>query len=97
MSLAKDQIRFLITINIEAKVRRSTKSVILGKAKVMSSEELIAKRAGRETKEQNIAKGKRKHGRKRKSLQDTSVPEIRAKVARMSEAQIEEDEITPEI
>ncbi|OCL01170.1 uncharacterized protein K441DRAFT_457705, partial [Cenococcum geophilum 1.58] len=31
-----DQIRLLITINNEAKVRRSTKLVVLGKAKVMS-------------------------------------------------------------
>jgi hypothetical protein len=48
MSLAKgvfqqDQIRFLITINDEIKVRRSTKSMVLGKAKVMSYEDLIAK------------------------------------------------------
>ena len=56
MSLAKgalqqDQIRFLITVNNEAKVRRSTKSIVLGKAKVMSYEDLVAKRAEREAKE----------------------------------------------
>jgi len=97
MSLAKgalqqDQIRFLITINDEAKVRRSTKSVVLGKAKVMSYEDLVAKRAKREAKEQDKAKGKRKRGRKRKSSEEANAPEP----ARMSEAQVEEDEIAPE-
>ena len=102
MSLAKgalqqDQIRFLITINNEAKVRRSTKSVVLGKAKVISYEDLVAKRAEREAKEQNKAKGKRKRGRKRKSPEEAGGPEPKAKVTRMSEAQVEEDEIAPEL
>jgi hypothetical protein len=57
-ALQPDQIRFLITINNEAKVRRWTKSVMLGKAKVMSYEDLVAKRAEREAKEQAEAKGK---------------------------------------
>ncbi len=97
MSLAKvalqqDQIRFLITIN----ERRSTKSMVLGKAKVMSYEDLVAKRAEREAKEQDKAKGKRKCGRKLKSPKEASAPEPKAKVARMSEAQIEGDEIAPE-
>jgi hypothetical protein len=34
-ALLQDQIRFLCRMNNEAKVRRSTKSVVLGKAKVM--------------------------------------------------------------
>ncbi|KAL2056301.1 hypothetical protein ABVK25_003324 [Lepraria finkii] len=101
MSLAKgalqqDQIRFLIIINNEAKVRRSTKSVVLGKAKVMSHKDLVAKRAERETKEYNKAR-KRKRGRKRKSLEEAGAPEPKAKVARMSEVQVEEDEIAPEL
>jgi hypothetical protein len=66
-ALQRTQIRFLTTINNEAKVRRSTKSVVLGKAKVMSYEDLVAKRAEREAKDQSIAEGKRKRGRKRKS------------------------------
>lgn len=65
-ALQQDQIRFLTTINDEAKVRRSTKPVVLGKAKVMSYEDLVAKRAEREAKEQEKAKGTRKRGRKRK-------------------------------
>jgi hypothetical protein len=45
--LQEDQIQFLTTINNEAKVRRSTKSLVLGKAKVMSYEDLEEARAKR--------------------------------------------------
>jgi hypothetical protein len=69
---------------------------VLGKAKVISYEDLIAKRAEREAKERNKAKGIRKRGRKRKSPEEAGGPEPKAKVARMSEAQVEEDEIAPE-
>ena len=54
-------------INNEAKVRRSTKSVVLGKAKVMSYKDLERARAERAEKEQAKAKGKGKRGRKPKS------------------------------
>ena len=70
---------------------------MLGKAKVISHKDLIAKRAEREAKEYNKAKGKRKRGRKRKSLEEAGAPEPKAKVARMSEVQVEEDEIAPEL
>lgn len=85
MSLAKgalqqDQIRFLITIDNEAKVRRSTESVVLGKAKVISYNDLVAKRAEREAKEQNKAKGKRKRGRKRKSPEEAGGQSQRPKL-----------------
>jgi hypothetical protein len=66
--LQKDRIQFLTTINNEAKVRRSTKSLVLGKAKVMSYKDLVEARAKRVVKEATrAAKGKRKRGRKRKS------------------------------
>ena len=39
-ALQENQIRFLTTINNEAKVRRSTRSLVIGKAKVMSYEDL---------------------------------------------------------
>jgi len=42
--LQEDRIQFLTTINNEAKVRRSTKSLVLGKAKVMSYEDLVEAR-----------------------------------------------------
>jgi hypothetical protein len=58
----------LITINNEAKVRRSTKSVILGKAKVMSYEDLREAREKRDAKDKAKATaGKGKRGRKPKS------------------------------
>ena len=52
----------LTGMNNEAKVRRSTRAVVLGKAKVMSFEDIEVVRAAKE-----VIKGKRKRGRKRKS------------------------------
>jgi hypothetical protein len=70
MSFAKrallwDENRFLTSMNNEAKVRRSTKSVVLGKAKVMSYEDIEEARAKRAAKEV-ITDKKGKRGRKRK-------------------------------
>jgi hypothetical protein len=66
--LQENRIQFLTTINNEAKVRRSTKSLILGKAKVMSYKDLEEAQAKRVVKEATrAAKGKGKHSRKRKS------------------------------
>jgi hypothetical protein len=108
--LQQHQIRFLIKMNDESKVRRSTTSVVLGKAKVMSYEDLEearAKRAEKEAAKEAKGKGKR-GGRKRKSTaSEVDAPEPKAKVARMiesrepwkapvarmSEAQVAEDEI----
>ena len=111
-ALQEDQIQFLNTINNEAKVRRSTKSLVLGKAKVMSYEDLEKARAKRADKEAaKEAKGKGKRGRKRKSAAlEADTPEPNAKVVRMSEAlaptrasvvqmsgtPVAEDEIVPE-
>jgi hypothetical protein len=55
----------LIRINNEAKVRRLTKSIVLGKAKVISFKDIEVARAARATKE--VIKGKGKRSRKRKS------------------------------
>jgi hypothetical protein len=66
--LQEDCIQFLTTINNEAKVRRSTKALVLGKAKVMSYEDLVEARAKRVEKESaQGAKGKTRRGRKLKS------------------------------
>lgn len=62
----------------------------------MSYKNLIAKRTKRKAKEQEKAKGIRKHGRKRKSPEEAGTLEPKAKVARISEAPAEEDEIAPE-
>ena len=86
-ALLQDQNRFSTRMNNEAKVRRSTKSVVLGKAKVMSYEDIEEARAKRAAKEQAAA-GKGKRGRKRKSpAEEAGAPEsAKAKVARMGEA-----------
>lgn len=82
-ALQKDQIRFLYKVNNEAKDRRSTKSLVLGKAKVMSYEDLEEAPAKRAAKDQAEAvKGKR--GRKRKDqAPEANIQEQRAPVARM--------------
>lgn len=74
-ALLEDRNRFLTNINDEGKARRSTKSEILGKAKVMSYEDLenvranrAIKEAAKEAKKVDTA-GKRRHDRKRKSLE----------------------------
>jgi hypothetical protein len=91
----------LNTINNEDKVRRPTKSLVLGKAKVMSYKDLEEARAKRADKEAaKEAKGKGKRGRKRKSTAlEADALEPNAKVVRMSEAPappVAEDEIVPE-
>ncbi|KAL8993512.1 MAG: hypothetical protein Q9188_007313 [Gyalolechia gomerana] len=62
-TLFQGQNRFLSRIHNEAKVRRLIRSVILGKAKVMSYEDLEEARAKRATKEKATA-GKVKRGPK---------------------------------
>jgi hypothetical protein len=90
--LQEDRIKFLTTINNEAKVRRSTKSLVLGKAKVMSYEDLEEARAKRVIKDAaKEAKGKGKRGRKRQSTvleaeAEEPEPEPNAKMARTSRA-----------
>jgi DDE superfamily endonuclease len=67
-ALQQDQIRFLFKVNKEGKVRQSTKALILGKAKVMSYEDLQAARAKRAAKEKAKATvGTGKRGRKPKN------------------------------
>ncbi|KAL5319208.1 hypothetical protein ACEPPN_012257 [Leptodophora sp. 'Broadleaf-Isolate-01'] len=56
-------------MNNEAKVRRSTKLVVLGKAKVMSYEEIEEARAKRLRRSLQKGKGKGKCGRKCKNLE----------------------------
>jgi hypothetical protein len=86
-ALLHDQNQMLTRMNNEAKVRRSTKSVVLGKAKVMSFEDIEVARAARAAKE--VIKGKGKRGRKRKSAAleaDEPEPEPEPEVARLMEA-----------
>lgn len=99
-TLLQDQNRFLSKINNEVKVRRSTRSVVLGKAKVMSYEDLEEARAKRAAKDKaTAAKGKGKRGRPRKNPALETEAEAGAgadaeavsqeEVARLSEVDVE--------
>lgn len=92
LSLAKGALQqnhgqFLLTVNNEAKVRRSTKSLVLGKAKVMGYDELKEarkKRAERDAAQD--AKGKGKRGRKRTSAAvEDNTAEPKTKTTRVTE------------
>lgn len=88
-ALLHDDSRLLIKQNNEAEVRQSTKSTVVGKAKVMSYEDIEDARAKRSARQQATG-GKAKRGRKRKS----PTPEAgKAKKARRSEVEVAEDEI----
>ncbi|KAI2477470.1 DDE-domain-containing protein [Pyrenophora tritici-repentis] len=66
-SLLEDHNRLLYKINSEAKVRRSTRSLVIGTAKVMKWEDLERVRVERLAKDKAaVEKGKGKRGRKRK-------------------------------
>ncbi|KAF2433916.1 hypothetical protein EJ08DRAFT_646819 [Tothia fuscella] len=88
-AIQRDQIQFLKEINNEGKVRRATKSLVIGKAKVISYKDLEEARAKRAAKDAAKVKGKGTRGRKRKSpatVNDES--ELIAKAARASEVSI---------
>jgi hypothetical protein len=79
-ALLYDQNQLLIRMNNESKVRRLTNLIVLGKAKVMSFEDIEVARAARAAKD--VIKGWGKRGRKRKSAtQEADEPE--PEVARM--------------
>ncbi|KAF2804521.1 uncharacterized protein BDZ99DRAFT_467223 [Mytilinidion resinicola] len=101
-TLLQDENQLLFKQNNEAKVRRSTKSTVIGKAKVMSYEDIEEAREKRAAKEQ-AASDKRERGQKRaakredtadkgKRSQKRKAPapkgdsQPRAKVVRISEA-----------
>jgi DDE superfamily endonuclease len=66
-ALDQDHIQFLSKMNNEAKTRRKTRSDILGKARVMTYEDIEAARATRAEKDAaKEARGKRKRGRPKK-------------------------------
>ena len=89
----------MIIVNDEGKVRRSTKSEILGKAKVISYEDLEKARVNRITKE--VAKeakkadimGKRGNKRKRENFARTDIfeKEAEAEAVYIRETQVKED------
>ena len=87
-ALLEDNNQLLFKQNNEANRRRSVKSTVVGKAKVMSYEDIQEARAKRAEKEQATA-GKGNRGRKRKN---TVLVAAKSKRAR-SEVEIAEDEI----
>ncbi|TGO43707.1 hypothetical protein BOTNAR_1385g00010 [Botryotinia narcissicola] len=64
--LFRDQNQFLMEMNNEAKVRRSTRSEVLGKAKIISYEDIEEAQVKRTAKD--AQKGKSKRGQKLKSI-----------------------------
>ncbi|KAF1935320.1 hypothetical protein EJ02DRAFT_471288 [Clathrospora elynae] len=84
-ALLQDQNQSLIKINKEAKVRWSTRSVVLRKAKVMSYEDLEEARAKRAAKDRTLGKVKGKRGGKGKSPAPEAVtPQPEIDVTRMN-------------
>ena len=90
-ALDQDQIQFLAKMNNEAKVRRKTKSHILGNARVMSFEDIEAARAKRA--EQDVAKeakGKRKRGRPKSVVPEAEATADKGKRKKRKSAMLEE-------
>jgi hypothetical protein len=86
--LLLDEKRLLFQQNNERESRQSTRSTVVGKAKVMSYEDIVEAQAKRDAKEAAVAKGK--PGRKRKA---SALVEASAKRARKSELEVAEKEI----
>ncbi len=66
-ALLDNRNQMLTKLNNEVKLRRLTRSIVLGKAKVMSFEDIEVARAARAAKD--VIKGKGKRGRTRKSIE----------------------------
>jgi hypothetical protein len=90
-ALLFDENQLLFKQNKESKTRKSTSSTVVGKAKVMSYEDIVEAQAKRDAKEAAVAKGKR--GRKRKA---TTPEQTQAKRTRKSELEVAEAEIEAE-
>ena len=87
-ALLLDENLNLFKQNNERECRQSTRSTVVGKAKVMSYEDIVEAQAKCDAKEAGVVKGNR--GRKRKA----SVPEVvQAKRVRKSELEVAEGEI----
>jgi hypothetical protein len=90
--LKDDQIQLLTSINNEAKVRRSTRSLVLGKAKVMSYEDLEEARAKRvERDAAQAAKGKGRGGRKPEAEEATADKAKRGRKRKIAVLEAEAD------
>ena len=90
-ALLLDENRLLFEQNNESESRKSVRSTVVGKAKVMSYEDIIQAKLKRDVKDTPVVKGK--PGRKRKSSAPVAV---QAKRKRRSELEIAEQEIQAE-
>lgn len=87
-ALLLDKNRLLVDQNNESNCRRSTRSTVVGKVKVMSYEDIVEAQIKRDAKEAAAVKAKRGPNRK------SSAPVVvQAKMARKSEVEVAEDEI----
>ena len=99
-ALLEDRNRFLTAVNDEGKVRRSIRSEILRKTRMISYEDLKKARADRVTKEtaKEIKRAdtvsKREHNRKYKDLEPADISETQIEVGEIDETQIEENAIS---
>lgn len=75
-------------MNNEAKIRRSTKSLVLGKARVVSYEDLVEARAERAKKEaaQKEGQNDRRDRKRKNNASEADSPPRNAKTTRMTEA-----------
>jgi hypothetical protein len=74
--------------NNESRSRQSTRSTVIGKAKVMSYEDIVEAQRKRDMKEAGVAGGSRRSS-KRKSAASAHMPRKRSRKQELEEAQLE--------
>ena len=103
-TLLQEHVQFLAEINNESKVRRATKSKVIGTARVMRYEHLekarqegAEKEATKESKKvvKKANTGRAKRGQKRKSSIEADTSEPKARLAQRSRTEADEDEVVP--
>jgi len=94
-ALLQDENQLLFKQNDEAKRRKSTKSTVVGKAKVMSYEDIVEARGKRAAKEaaKDAAAVKQGRGRKRKSPPVEAAKAKKGNKVRRSEVEVAQDEM----
>ena len=87
-ALLLDKNRVLFEQNNESRSRQSTRSTVIGKAKVMSYEDIVEAQRKRDMKEAGVAGGSRRSS-KRKSAASAHMPRKRSRKQELEEAQLE--------
>lgn len=99
-ALQQDQISFLLKVNSESKIRCATRSIILGKAKVMSYDDLVAARATRSEKQAAKERGKKKGRRGKKAGivgPDSKALDYAVKISNHGEGEARVDVLSDEV